>query len=973
MEIRDTTVEEYEVDSSLYTDYPLTYSWEMTARLNNLRISDLFQRALFNPTEFRVIDVKGKGAEPDQYASVTMIPGHPWDGSYGPTKSSVMVIGKRPGLEEVQYNRNLVGPAGEELSRVLRNCGADASDFYITNVVRFIPPDGGKTLRPGHIKDCMPLLAYELSIVRPAYVLLLGADAVKFMFGKKATLKGVRGAELPFDLNNLGKLPSAASKDNLGTKVIATVNPAQVLHEPALIRGFEEDIERFVGLSTGRVKTFVVPPGKGKDQDYQYIYKLDELKSLVGQLIIDGAYHLAIDCEWAGEDYRCGQLRTIQFSWKSGKAAVVVMRKAGGEWVFDADQVAIAGELRRLFCRPEVKLIGHNFRADAPWLEDIGVPVMKQLWFDTMLADHILNESADHTLVPGLAVRYTSMGRYDFDLQLWIKSNPDRVKKHLGYGLVPDSLLLPYAAADVDCTFRSHLVLLDLLELPGNSRLKDLFYRVVMPANQPIYEMETTGILIDSERMVSLLWKYVARKQELLAELRKAIYNEDFNPRSYPQKVKLLFGAPKDSGLGLTPIKSTEKPAREWSKVLMLPERERARVNPAVDSEVLELLSTEAPDEKSRHIVKLLSQFQIIDQVTKNFLKPPKGVAEELDELAFDRDVYVDGLLGHIDDDGRIRTRISQIKETGRYGSSSPNLQNLSKRQEAKYKEIMGDGIHPMRSCFIAPDGYVIIEADYKSAEVVALAYTSGDKNLIKDALGPVKLHAKVAVDVLMAQCSYEEVSEKFPNLYVSAKNINFGIPYQRGAKAIARQINRETGGEAGMTPEKAQELIDAWYERYSGVRDYVEDVKRLVREEPHWIENAYGRRRRFYYSPDESIMAAQEREAVNFPIQSLVAETLSIALFNLWEYKQKNPWCNFDILLAIHDAVLLQVPVSLIEHMVEFVLPVCMSHGAQVPVYNFKFDIDPDIYLRWGEKPTAEDMKDRGVPERYWPKKKAA
>ena len=775
MEILETTAEDFEVAPSMYTRHPLTYAWEMTARENNMRISDFFQRVLFNPTNFRVIDVKGKGEDPDQYASVTMIPGHPWDGVYGPVRSRVMVIGKRPGIEELQHKRNLVGNAGEELMRVVQNCGADASNYYVTNVVRFIPPDGGKSLRPGHIKDCFPLLAYELEIVRPDYILLLGADAVKALFGKKATLKGIRGAELPFSLENLGKLPKSESLDNAETKVIATVNPAQVLHEPSLVRGFEEDIERFVALATGQRKTFVIPPGEGKDQEYQYIYKINDLKKLVSELITGGFHRFAIDCEWAGEDYRSGQLRTIQFCWAPGKAAVIVMRKAGGEWVFDDDQMAIAEELRRLFSDSKTQLIGHNFRADAPWLEDIGVPVMRQLWFDTMLADHLLNESADHTLVPGLSIRYTKMGRYDFDLQSWRKSNPDKVKKHLGYGLVPDYLLLLYGAADADCTFCAHLVLLDLLELPGNSRLKDIFYRVIMPANQPIYEMETTGILVDTDRMVDLLWKYVARKQELLAELRKAIYSDDFNPRSYAQKVKLLFGSPEDGGLGLTPIKSTEKPARTWDRVIMLPEKERVRINPAVDLEVLELLVSEAPDEHLREVVNLLLQFQIIDQVTKNFLKPPKGVAEDSDDMAFDRDIYVDGLLGHIDDDGRVRTRISQTKETGRYGSSSPNLQNLSKRQEAKYKQIMGGNISSMRSCFVAPEGHVIIEADYKSAEIVGLAYTSGDKNLLADALGPVKLHAKVAVDVLKAACSYAEVAELFPNLYVSAKNINFG------------------------------------------------------------------------------------------------------------------------------------------------------------------------------------------------------
>jgi hypothetical protein len=463
-----------------------------------------------------------------------------------------------------------------------------------------------------------------------------------------------------------------------------------------------------------------------------------------------------------------------------------------------------------------------------------------------------------------------------------------------------------------------------------------------------------------------MLWKYVEKKEEILHELQRLVKIQDFNPRSYKQKVELLFGTIEEGGFGLRPVKSTGKPAMEWARVQALPEKERARKKPAVDAEVLELLAADAPEE-FRPAVELISHFQTIDQMTKNFLRPPPTMKSPPEDRSWVPGVYTEGLLGHIDPDGRIRTRISQTKETGRYGSSDPNLQNWSKRRESMYKEIMGPGVPSLRSSVVASDGYVIIEADYKSAEVCGLAYISADKNLIADALGPVKLHAKVAVDILQAPCSYEVVSKEFPHLYVAAKNINFGIPYQRGAKAIARQVNRETKGAAEMTADKAQRIIDAWYERYSNVREYVNWCKHCVRTPPHWIENPYGRRRRFYESPDESVMAAQEREAVNFPIQSVVADTLSVALTNLWVYKQKNPWCNYRILLAIHDAVMLEVPVELIEHVIEFVLPACMVHGAKVPKLDFSFDIDPEIMLRWGEKPEKEELKRVGVPEQYW------
>jgi DNA polymerase I-like protein with 3'-5' exonuclease and polymerase domains len=331
-------------------------------------------------------------------------------------------------------------------------------------------------------------------------------------------------------------------------------------------------------------------------------------------------------------------------------------------------------------------------------------------------------------------------------------------------------------------------------------------------------------------------------------------------------------------------------------------------------------------------------------------------------------------LLGYVDErDGRIRTTISQIMETGRHSSRKPNLQNISKRQEGRYKLIMGKGVPKIRSCFCARPGRVLIEADFKSAEVVTLAYISGDRQLTEDALGPIKLHAKVAVDILKAPCDYSEVSKAYEYLYVAAKNINFGIPYQRGARAISRQINRETKGAAEMTPEKAQELIDNWYARYPMVRVYVERCKHAVNNRPHYIETPWGRRRHFYPSESNSIMAGQEREAVNFPIQSTVADALNIALYNLWLYKQLHPEVEYDICLAIHDAVMLEVPIPMIGVVLEDVLPTCMVHGVEIPAtahsQAFHLDIDPEVGFRWGETPTKNELDESGVPEQYWPK----
>lgn len=959
--------------------FPVTKSWELTSQWLNVNVESLVTDALHAATPLHVIDIKGTKTKEEKRKPVTCLPGHQWfSGVHGPVPSDVMIIGKLPGFEEVARERNFCGNSGEELSRAFRRFGVDPASFYVTNVVRFQPPDDSKSLKTHHIKDCAPLLAHELLLCRPKFILLLGSDALKWMYGRKATLKALRGVMLPYSFETIGEVPRRNSGKRgemdavFGTNVMVSYHPAAVLHEPSTRPEFEADIEAFVRMISGDTDRRAVIAGFDKLKDkYHVIDSNDKLDNLIDDLIDQGVKTLAVDCEWAGQSpyEESSWLRTIQFAWGPEKSAVAVLRRCGGAPAMD--QFKALDSIRRLIDRKGVCLLGHNFRADALWLEEAGIPAMRRLAFDTMLAQHVLNETIPRDL-SSMTLRYTNMGRYDFELETWKRNNPQ--PEELGYGWIPDEILLPYAAADTDATFRIFKELLAELSSPKNADLAHLFWTIEMPANHGIHEMERNGLLVDTDRMIDLLWRYMERKRELLSELREMIHWPEFNPRSHPQKVRLLFGDPEDGGLGLMPIKSTEKPNRPWAKVLQLPPNERDRINPAVDMETLELLSVDAPMEHQRSVVELLRKFQIIDQITKNFLRPPDGHTED-SVIDYTLEQYSEGLLGHVGRDGRIRTSIDQCKETGRYGSRAPNLQNISKRQEPKYQEIMGESIPTLRSCFIARPGYVLVESDFKSAEIVSMAYVSGDPNLIEDATGPIKLHAKIAVDILGAPHSYHEVADAAPNLYISAKNINFGIPYQRGAKAIARQVNRETKGEAEMTDEAAQEFIDAWYARYSMFQQYVDQCKYIVTHPPYFAKSAYKRRRHFQPTDDDGIVASQHRECVNFGIQSLVADALSRAIVNLWLYKRRNPWCEFHMLLAIHDAVIIEVPVKHLAHVWDVVLPKCMCHDNWVPQlengHRFKLDTDPELYLRWGEKPKADELAALGVPERFWPKKK--
>ena len=148
----DVSLEDVGLDNLAFTQ-----TWEYNARLLDKTSTELFEEALYNVIEFNVVDIKGKGDTPHTYAAVKLIPGHTWNGAYGPTPSDVMIVGKCPGTEEVEFSRNMCGPGGQELNRILNSLGADFGNAYVTNICKFMPPLRGIIIsRRPRLSACRP-------------------------------------------------------------------------------------------------------------------------------------------------------------------------------------------------------------------------------------------------------------------------------------------------------------------------------------------------------------------------------------------------------------------------------------------------------------------------------------------------------------------------------------------------------------------------------------------------------------------------------------------------------------------------------------------------------------------------------------------------------------------------------------------------------------------------------------------------
>jgi uracil-DNA glycosylase family 4 len=874
-----------------------------------------------------------------------------------------MVIGKMPVDAEIKSTFNLTGPAGALIREVAQEIGyPQINDWYVTNAIRFTPSFMRKSDLPKkYVNYCWPLLLHEIALIKPKMIVLMGADAVKALAGKTATLqmmrssvmlmRGLEGVREP--MSNLATIEEQPP----GTiMVCATIHPAAVLRENGMRQGFKADMIRIRDLHAGKG----IAKLDYSDRNYVYVEKYQDLKEVTDKLLAENKdLPLAVDCETGGADFRTGVVRSIQFSWAAKTACVVSLLKRGGWPIQDeAERVKIINELHRLFTDPRAKLIFHNGRYELKWLGHIGLNVEDNFYFDTMLADHCLNENAEHGL-ESLSTRFTDMGRYDWPLFDWIKSNDaTSTLKERGYLDIPDDILLPYSACDTDCTFRCYEVLHAMLERPQNIQPKKLFETVIMPCNYPLHEIERTGTLVDRGRLVEMTHRFHERKEKLVEMIGLTVGIDHFNPRSNPQKIDLLF-----NNLGLKPYKTTGKPSRMWND---LKPEEIHRYTPAVDLETLEALTTD--DKHKRAVIQLLHDFAVVDQVCKQF-------------LTLEGDV-VGGLVDYISSDGRIHTSLSQTSETGREKSSNPNLQNLPKSQESELKRILGADLPSIRSAFVAPPGHVIVEADYKSAEIFTLGYLSGCEQLVKDAYSD--LHARGAVNYFGAPKwkGFDEGKKppgdwkkEHSSIRVAAKTINFGIAYQRGAKAVARAITAETDGKIAPSPDDAQRFIDGFYDTYPEVRAYVDYCKNCV-VEPGYVSNAYGRRRRFMAKPDEERgqLAAWEREAVNMPIQGTVADALNVALANMYQWRKLfSGRCDYRIVLAVHDATLIEVSGEQAHIVYDEVLPTCMTRMTIVPSWEpwphthkrsepFVLDIDREVCIRWGMPASADELIAAGV-----------
>jgi DNA polymerase-1 len=290
------------------------------------------------------------------------------------------------------------------------------------------------------------------------------------------------------------------------------------------------------------------------------------------------------------------------------------------------------------------------------------------------------------------------------------------------------------------------------------------------------------------------------------------------------------------------------------------------------------------------------------------------------------KSTYTDKLPEQINQaTGRIHTSYHQaVAATGRLSSTDPNLQNIPIRTQEGRR---------IRQAFVAPPGHSLVAADYSQIELRIMAHLSGDASLLHAFAQDLDVHQATAAEVFSMPLESVSADQRR-----SAKAINFGLMYGMSAFGLARQL--------GIGRGDAQKYMDLYFERYPGVKRYMEETRRQARESG-FVETVFGRR---LYLPEiqsrnQALRQYAERSAINAPMQGTAADIIKRAMIEVdaWLQRSRIP---ARLIMQVHDELILEVADEAVEAMVGQL----RTHMAQAAALAVPLKVDVGIGRNWDE-----------------------
>ena len=403
--------------------------------------------------------------------------------------------------------------------------------------------------------------------------------------------------------------------------------------------------------------------------------------------------------------------------------------------------------------------------------------------------------------------------------------------KQKTFNQIPLETAAHYAAEDAHVTYRLYEVLSSKLQ--AHPELVNILHNIEVPVARVLTQMEENGIELDLAFLDQLGGEFSNTMQNLENQIME-IAGESFNVSSPKQVGEVLF-----EKLGLKGGKKTTTGQYSTSESVL---------------------------EKIEHpIAQLILEYRGLSKL---------------------KSTYTDGLCKQANPDThRVHTSYHQaLTATGRLSSTDPNLQNIPIRAEIGRQ---------IRKAFVAPEGRVLLAADYSQIELRLMAHLSQDEALLDAFIHGQDVHRRTAAEVL--GIPLEDVTNDQRR---QAKAVNFGLLYGMSEFGLIRQL--------GFTRQESQDYIKQYFHRYPGIYDYMQRTRQVALEQG-FVETLLGRR---LYTPDIDarnmmVRKAAERAAINAPLQGSAADIIKMAMI---EVDKMLPKDQAKMLLQVHDELVFEV-----------------------------------------------------------------
>lgn len=396
-----------------------------------------------------------------------------------------------------------------------------------------------------------------------------------------------------------------------------------------------------------------------------------------------------------------------------------------------------------------------------------------------------------------------------------------------------------YAAEDAHVTYRLYEVLSE--KLKASPELDSILHKIEMPVARVLTHMEENGIELDLKFLDQLSVEFSNTIQNLEQQVIE-LAGEPFNVSSPKQVGEILF-----EKLGIKGGKKTST-----------------------------------------------GQYSTSESILEKIDHPISALILEYRGLSKLKSTYTDGLQKQANNNSaRVHTSYHQaLTATGRLSSTDPNLQNIPIRAEIGRQ---------IRKAFVAPEGRVLLAADYSQIELRLMAHLSQDEALVHAFQHGQDVHRRTAAEVLGIEL--EDVTHDQRR---QAKAVNFGLLYGMSEFGLIRQL--------GFSREESQNYIKQYFHRYPGIYEYMQRTRQIASEQG-FVETILGRR---LYTPDIDarnmmVRKAAERAAINAPLQGSAADIIKIAMI---EVDKMLPKDQAKMLLQVHDELVFEVDADLADEL---------------------------------------------------------